>query len=185
MPPENTDSQGKPKSNGYGAAQLPSSLDPDRKADYAKTNLLQIPAITMPKGGGALKSIDEKFQVNPSNGTAALTIPIPLAKPRSDFAPQLSLSYNSGSGNSPFGLGWNISLPSIKRRTDKLLPQYRDACESDTFQFTGVEDLVPKMNKDAKGNWIDDIVTISADYWIKRYRPRIESGFTLIEKILP
>ncbi len=97
--------------------------------DFAKNNLLQIPSINLPKGGGALKSIDEKFQVNSANGTATLSIPLPQAKSRNEFLPGLSLNYNSGSGNSPFGLGWNINLAAIRRRTDKLLPRYEDAME--------------------------------------------------------
>ena len=38
--------------------------------------------------------------------------------------PQLSLSYDSGAGNGPFGFGWSLSLPAITRKTDKGLPQY-------------------------------------------------------------
>ncbi len=165
------------------SSAIPSAAQAHNGDDYAKRNLLQIPSINTPKGGGALKSIDEKFQVNSSNGTSSFDITVPLSKPRSDFAPPLTLNYNSGSGNSPFGLGWDISLPSIKRRTDKKLPRYRDAFGSDSFQFTGEEDLVPRMTEDVHGNWTDDILTITSSYIITRYRPRIEGAFTLIEKI--
>lgn len=65
---------------------------------------LEIPKIQLPSGGGALKSIDEKFQVNAANGTASLAIPLPFSKCRSDFAPALTLDYDSGSGNGPCGL---------------------------------------------------------------------------------
>ena len=182
MQPENNDSQGRSKKSDDRATQLPAALNGDRENDFAKTNLLQIPSINMPKGGGALKSIDEKFQVNPANGTASFTVKIPLAKSRSDFAPSLSLNYNSGSGNGPFGLGWNINLPSIRRRTDKLLPGYQDAVESDIFQLAGAEDLVARLVPDAQGNWQPDTIT-TEDYHIKRYRPRVESAFTLIERV--
>jgi RHS repeat-associated protein len=184
MPLDDADKKGQPvPNNTQKLPQEPAALQADNTRDYTKNNLLQIPSIPLPKGGGALRSIDEKFQVNPANGTSSFNITVPLSKPRSDFAPSLSLSYNSGGGNSPFGLGWDISLPSIKRRTDKKLPQYRDAFDSDTFQFTGEEDLVPKMIQDTSGHWTDDIVTISSSYNIRRYRPRIEGAFTLIEKI--
>lgn len=33
------------------------------------------PSISLPKGGGALKSIDEKFSVNTVNGAAGMEIP--------------------------------------------------------------------------------------------------------------
>ncbi|HTR29715.1 MAG TPA: SpvB/TcaC N-terminal domain-containing protein [Puia sp.] len=128
MQPDNSGAKEKNKGRDK---QLPSALNADRGNDYAKTNLLEIPSISIPKGGGALKSTDEKFQVNAANGTASFNIAIPLSKSRTDFAPSLSLNYNSGGGNSPFGLGWNINLLSIRRRTDKLLPQYRDADKLD------------------------------------------------------
>ncbi len=47
-----------------------------------KSNLLQVPSITLPKGGGAMKSIDEKFSVNAANGTASYSIPLPLSPGR-------------------------------------------------------------------------------------------------------
>ena len=182
MQPDNTDSQGKSKSRENSATQLPSALSAGGKNDYAKTNLLQIPSITMPKGGGALKSIDEKFQVNAANGTSSFSVTIPVSKSRSDFAPSLSLNYSSGSGNSPFGLGWNISLPTIRRRTDKLLPRYQDAFDSDIFQLAGAEDLVVKLIEDSPGNWQPDTETTDV-YRVKRYRPRVEGAFTLIEQV--
>jgi hypothetical protein len=76
------------------------------------------PTISLPKGGGALRSIDEKFSVNAANGTCNLNIPLPFSKTRSDVGLSFALQYNSGSGNGPFGLGWNVGLPSIQRRTD-------------------------------------------------------------------
>lgn len=150
--------------------------------DFAKDNLLQIPSINLPKGGGALKSIDEQFQVNASNGTATLSFPLPQAKSRNEFVPGLSLNYSSGSGNSPFGLGWNISLSSIRRRTDKRLPGYEDATDGDVYQLSGAEDLVPKLVQDASGGWQADELQ-SGEFRIKRYRPRVEGAFARIERI--
>lgn len=34
----------------------------------------------------------------------------------------------------------SVNLPTIQRRTDKLLPLYQDAIESDVFVFAGAED---------------------------------------------
>src|SRR3954465_14586340 len=79
-----------------------------------KSNLIQIPSITLPKGGGAIKSIDEKFSVNAANGTAAYSIPIPFSPGRGGATPALSLSYNSGGGNSIFGIGWGADIPAIQ-----------------------------------------------------------------------
>jgi hypothetical protein len=89
--------------------------------------LVQPPSIALPKGGGAIRGIGEKFAANPVTGTGSMTIPIATSPGRSGFGPQLSLSYDSGAGYGTFGLGWNLSLPSIIRKTDKGLPLYRDA----------------------------------------------------------
>src|SRR3954464_8189239 len=94
------------------------------------------PQMTLPKGGGAIRGIGEKFAANPVTGTGSLTMPIATSSGRSGFGPQLSLSYDSGAGNGPFGFGWSLSLPRISRRTDKGLPQYLDAAESDVFTLS-------------------------------------------------
>jgi RHS repeat-associated protein len=138
------------------------------------------PAISLPKGGGALKGIDEKFSVNALNGTAGLEIALPLSPGRGGFTPSLSLSYNSGAGNGPFGLGWNLSLPSIQRKTDKKLPRYQDDIESDVFLLAGAEDLVPKLKEDGEE---EEFLSAGATYLIKRYIPRIEGLFARIEYI--
>lgn len=137
------------------------------------------PVISLPKGGGAIRGIGEKFSANPVTGTGSLTIPIFASPGRSSFGPQISLSYDSGSGNGPFGFGWTLSIPSITRKTDKGLPKYLDVEESDVFLFFGVEDLVPLLNPD--GSRFEDR-TIAPGYIIHRYRPRIEGLFARIER---
>ena len=133
----------------------------------------QQPSISLPKGGGAIRGIGEKFAANPVTGTGSMSVPIATSPGRSGFGPQLSLSYNSGSGNSPFGFGWSLSLPSITRKTDKGLPQYNDADESDVFILSGAEDLVPVLIPD--GSRFEDTTTVPG-YTIHRYGPRIEKG---------
>src|SRR5687767_4059183 len=86
-----------------------------------ESNAIETPSIALPKGGGAIKGIDEKFSVNAVNGTASFSVPLPIS-PARGASPNLSLSYNSGSGNGSFGLGWALSLSSIKRSTGKELP---------------------------------------------------------------
>jgi Salmonella virulence plasmid 65kDa B protein len=109
------------------------------------------PQISLPKGGGAIRGIDEKFAANPVTGTGSLGVALALSPGRSGFGPKLSLEYDSGSGNGVFGFGWKLSLPSITRRTDKGLPQYRDSAESDIFVLSGAEDLVPVLVCDGEG----------------------------------
>ena len=151
--------------------------------------IVQPPTIALPKGGGAIRSIGEKFAANPVTGTASMTVPIATSPGRSGFGPQLALSYDSGSGNGPFGFGWSLALPSITRKTDKGLPQYRDHEESDVFLLSGAEDLVPVYRQDLDGSWVRDQegrLVIHEDersgYRIRRYRPRIEGIFARIER---
>lgn len=75
-----------------------------------------------------------------------MTIPIATLPCRSRFSPQLSLSYDSGAGNGPFGLGRNLKLPNITRKTDKGLPRYNDAEESNVFILSGAEDLASALD---------------------------------------
>ncbi|MEI7769420.1 MAG: SpvB/TcaC N-terminal domain-containing protein, partial [Chloroflexales bacterium] len=146
---------------------------------------LHAPAITLPKGGGTIKGIGEKFAANPVTGTGSMSVPIATSPGRSGFGPQLSLSYDSGSGNGPFGFGWSLSLPLITRKTDKGLPRYIDADESDVFILSGAEDLVPERIRDAVGNWVINDQRRTVDgvpYRIRRYRPRVEGLFARIER---
>ena len=62
------------------------------------------PAITLPKGGGAIRGIGEKFAANPVTGTGSMSVPIATSPGRSGFGPQLSLSYDSGRRQRPVRL---------------------------------------------------------------------------------
>lgn len=166
---------------------------PFLKSDGGKTksNAIEIPSISLPKGGGAIKGIDEKFSINAVNGTASFSLPLLFSPARGDVSPALNLTYSSGSGNGIFGLGWTLNLPSIKRKTDKGLPQYLDGADSDTFLFSEAEDLVPEFKKDPNDQFSRDLngnyiikETESPDglYTIRYYRPRIEGLFARIER---
>lgn len=164
----------------------------NNKSEAAEKSSAAAPTISLPKGGGAIRGIGEKFAANPVTGTGSMSVPIATSPGRSGFGPQLSLSYDSGAGNGPFGFGWSLSLPAITRKTDKGLPQYRDAEESDVFILSGAEDLVPEFERDQNGNWVlengkhkvhDKPRTINGvTYNVRRYRPRIEGLFARIER---
>jgi len=141
------------------------------------------PAIAVPKGGGAIRGIGEKFAANPVTGTGSLSVSIPTSPGRSGFGPQLALSYDSGAGNGPFGFGWQLSLPSITRKTDKGLPSYRDEEESDVFVLSGAEDLVPVLDPDSGWSRVRlDEPAYAPGYRVDRYRPRVEGLFARIER---
>lgn len=166
--------------------------------DPGKTSLLdaslpKLPTLKMPKGGGAIQGIGEKYTVNLANGTGSLAVPIATSSGRSGIQPGLTLVYDSGSGNSEFGLGWKLKgCDSITRKTSKGLPKYDDSAsspDSDIFIFSGAEDLVPLFKKDATGNYILDEngepqldqITIG-EFMVKRYAPRVIENHLRIEK---
>ncbi|PLS79656.1 MAG: hypothetical protein CYG59_12100, partial [Chloroflexi bacterium] len=127
--------------------------------------------ISLPKGGGAIQGIGEKFSPDLHTGTGNFTVPIALPPGRNGFQPQLSLVYSTGNGNGPFGLGWSLSIPGISRKTSRGVPQYRDEprdpADRDTFVLSGAEDLVSVLGGTAGST---------------RYRPRTEGLFAQIER---
>ncbi|MFX1294959.1 MAG: SpvB/TcaC N-terminal domain-containing protein, partial [Promethearchaeota archaeon] len=123
------------------------------------------PAISIPKGGGAIKGIGETFQPDLFTGTGNFSVPIISTPGRNGFGPNLAIQYSTGSGNGPFGLGWGISIPRISRKTDKGIPEYN---ENDIFVMTGTEDLVPVL--DEKSNL--PLYINRENYTITRYQPR-------------
>ena len=118
--------------------------------------------IALPKGGGALKGLGEKFSPDLHTGTGNFTIPIVVLRGRNGLQPELNLVYSTGHGNGPFGLGWQLGVPGIARQTSKGVPTYAG---SDVFILSGVEDLVPVEQIDATTT---------------RYRPRTEGLFARI-----
>jgi RHS repeat-associated protein len=151
-----------------------------------------LPSISLPTGGGAIRGIDEKLTVNQAIGTASLTMAVFTSPARQGFGPKVGLSYDSGAGNGPFGLGWSLGVAAITRKTSKGLPRYLDGIDTDTssgadsdvFMLSGVEDLVPLMDRSgtnasvrkAKRSWA------GSTYWVRAYRPRVEAGFARIER---
>jgi len=162
----------------------PDPQDPHRQQTaQPKTAEDLLPHVTLPKGGGAIRGIGEKFSVNASNGTCALSIPLPLSAGRGNFTPQLELSYHSGAGNGPFGFGWSLSSGSITRKTDLGLPLYCDGDESDVYVLAGSEDLVPILDATGKRFHVNRSVHGVA-YQVSWYRPRIEGLYARIERWL-
>lgn len=141
-------------------------------------------ALSLPKGGGAIKGIGETFQANLFSGTASHGIPIALSPGRNGFGPKLSIEYGSGHGNSVFGLGWQLSLPRITRKTEKGLPRYRD---DDVFVLSGAEDLVPSLKKvvdpdSGRTTWLPEEPLTREEFTVFLYRPRTEGLFARIER---
>ncbi|MFG2104616.1 SpvB/TcaC N-terminal domain-containing protein [Micromonospora echinaurantiaca] len=158
-----------------GGASGPGAIPPDqpgaaaRTADRAAAGPgLAGPAISLPTGGGAIRSIGETFTAHPVTGTGGMSVSVPTSGGRSGFHPDLTLGYDSGAGNGPFGLGWQLPVPAITRRTDRGLPRYDD---TDTFLLAGEDDLVPVPGG-----------TPVAGHTVQRFRPRTEGAFARVER---
>ncbi len=182
--PRSTPANQNGKEGASGAKQAATELPSGPKtqatssAPSGPSSAMQLPAINLPRGGGAIRGIGEKFSTNPVTGTCSLSIPIATSAGRAGFSLDLALRYDSGSGNGPFGIGWSLSPPSIARKTDKGLPCYDDANDSDIFVLAGAEDLVPAR----RAGSLDRDVTERGGYRIQRYRPRTEGAFARIER---
>lgn len=96
--------------------------------------------ISLPSGPGSLEGLGENFEPNLSTGTSSYPVKFTAAPGRVGFQPELALNYNGGNANGPWGMGWELSIPSIQRRTEEGLPSYDDA--KDQFVFSNGEKLV-------------------------------------------
>jgi RHS repeat-associated protein len=125
--------------------------------------------IALPKGGGALSGLGEKFSPDLHTGTGNFSVPIGVPAGRNGFQPQLTLGYSTGQGQGLFGLGWALGVPGVSRKTSKGIPRYRDAdplgASADVFVLSGAEDLVALGSSDRV-----------------QYRPRTEGLFAEITR---
>jgi len=131
--------------------------------------------ISLPKGGGAVSGLGEKFSPDLFTGTGNFSVPIALPPGRNGFQPELTLGYSTGGGNSAFGLGWNLGVPGVLRKTSKGIPRYDD--EQDVFILSGAEDLVPIVRTEL---YDEQQATLPVGFKIQ-YRPRTEGLFARIE----
>ena len=146
------------------AGQVPHGNAGSKPDSFAR----QAPAVNLPEGGRVRRGMDEKSDANPVTGTGSISVLITTSPGRSGLALQFSVSDDAGAGNEPFGFGWVLSLPAITRKTDKGLPLYLDAIESDVIILSGSEDLIPLLGADDKR--YEDRDTF-ARYVIRHYHP--------------
>lgn len=100
--------------------------------------------ISLPKGPGSISGLGESFEPQLNTGTATFAVKFEVPPGINAHQPEVILNYNSGYGNSPCGLGWELDIPYIQRQTDKGLPRYAD---TDTFIYASNGELVPLENQ--------------------------------------
>ena len=114
--------------------------------------------ISLPSGPGSIEGLGESFEPQLNTGTAAYSVSILVPKGTNNLQPNVTLVYEGGRGNSPFGIGWDMPIDYIQRQTDKGLPRYVDGPdgidndhddqidefdEQDVLIFSNGEELVP------------------------------------------
>ena len=116
--------------------------------------------LSFPSGGGGVSPLGDRFQPDLVRGSGSYDVPIVCPPGPNDLRPSLHLTYSTGFGNGPFGLGWRLNLLRISRRTDRGVPRYTD---DDTFVLDDSQVLVR----------IGDT----------QYRPRTDTSFWSIERL--
>lgn len=145
------------------------------------SDTLQLNAPSLPAGGGTINGLKGDMAGAGPDGAVSLSVPLPISAGRG-YAPALTLNYHSRAGNGPFGIGWDIGLAAIRRRTRKGVPVYND-----TDEFTGPdgEVLVPALTSDGQAviRTADTLINakLSQPYTVRTYRSRLERDFSCFE----
>ncbi|PMZ56702.1 SpvB/TcaC N-terminal domain-containing protein [Pseudomonas sp. FW300-N1A5] len=136
---------------------------------------------SLPKGGGAIQSIGKGLGAVGTSGAASLELPLPISLGRG-FAPALGLGYSSDVGNSPFGIGWRMTVNAITLRTTKGVPTYDG---NDQVVGPGGDVWMPERYDDGKVISREvkayDGTEFADNHFVVRHWPRVEGGFDLIE----
>ncbi|KAI0410906.1 65kDa B protein-domain-containing protein [Xylaria grammica] len=115
--------------------------------------------------------------VNAVMGSLSLHVPVFTSPGRSGFGPQLGLTYSSGMKNGAFGLGWELGIPTVQRKTQNQIPQYgfdrgeELGDEDDVYVISGMDDLVPVSE-----------ATVDAEWRVRKYEPRTQQESIRIER---
>ena len=135
--------------------------------------------LSLPSGPGSIEGLGESFEPQLNSGTVSYSVPLKTLPGRNGFAPELSISYNSGNGNGSFGLGWKLDFPYIQRQTDKGLPYYTeyptpDGIDNDSDGTTDEYDEYDNFVL----NGGEELLPVSGSYW----RCENESSFMRFQK---
>ncbi|WP_421535045.1 SpvB/TcaC N-terminal domain-containing protein [Pseudomonas marginalis] len=142
---------------------------------------VQIPELSLPKGGGALHGLGDAVGITGVSGVATFSIPLPVSAGRG-FSPGLALQYSSGAGNGIFGIGWGLALPSISRETLFGVPHYT---AQDTLLGPNGDRLVAERDEHGQLKCLPATVhprcTVTTPHHVQRYFPQVEGAFDRIE----
>lgn len=146
----------------------------EQNEDKPGKSKISIQELSLPKGGGAMKGLEDSFQPNIFTGTGTYSIPLPVTAARG-FEPKMALSYSSGNGNSAFGLGCSLSLSKISVSTTTGTPQYHND------MIYELEEAGQLLRKEMNGNPRKETLN-GISYTVTIYIPRILNDYSLIEQ---
>lgn len=96
---------------------------------------------TLPKGGGVISAGGGMLSASGADGSAGWSIPLEVfTPPARSLSPELTLNYSSTAGNSAFGVGWDLTVATIRRDTRSGVPRYAD---DDRLTGPGGSQLLP------------------------------------------
>lgn len=167
-----------------GSNTLSISIDPGLLF-IPSDNLYATPDGVISPNGGAVGAIPGSFSVS-STGGATYSIPIECPSGLNGLQPNISLVYNSQTGNSIMGWGWNVSGISSITRTgstlyhdNKISPIQRDA--TDNLVLDGQRLILISQNNFSMGakyrtevESYNDITRVGAHFEVKT-----KDGWTL------
>ncbi|MBC3376872.1 toxin [Pseudomonas sp. SWRI92] len=122
-------------------------------------------------GSASIAAIGNGLGPVGTRGAASIELPLPVSSAR-HLTPAMALHYNSQSGNGTFGIGMQLSIPSITRKTLKGVPHYED---DDVMVGPDGVDRWPDLEGRTSRKVGDRI------FAVVRYFPRIESTFDIYE----
>ena len=118
-----------PKNN----SESPVSKNTDENS--AKSSTIQAPQISLPKGGGAIKGIDEKFTVNPATGTATQNIPIFTSGNRRARVSEKRIDYEKA-GNAKKLMEDGLILENQQARLDFVMAYEKYLSEKENVKIS-------------------------------------------------
>lgn len=139
-----------------------------------------LPAISLPKGGGAITGIRQSIETTGVTGQNSLTIP------GRGHDPALTITYANQQGQSPFGLGWDLMTPSISLHTHFGVPKY----QGDDQLIAPNGDVLVACRDSAGEPQIEQISQLAGEmlpspWTVETFMPRIFDSPTLYQRWTP
>ncbi|WP_047227111.1 SpvB/TcaC N-terminal domain-containing protein [Pseudomonas brassicacearum] len=130
-------------------------------------------------GSASIATLGNSLGPVGTRGASSFELPLPLSAAR-HLTPALTLHYSSQGGNGIFGIGMQLSIASITRKTSRGVPHYAD--EDVMVDADGV-DRWPEFNAEPLIRPLTG--PGSATCSVVRYYPRTESSFDIYELWTP